>query len=172
MMAARELRTERLLLRQFRPGDIDALAAMCADPEVMRYLGPNGEILSREDAWRQMAMLVGHWQLRGFGMWAVEELETGLFIGRIGLHYPEGWPDRELGWALSRMFWSRGFASEAARAVAEHAFRDLGWEHLISLILPGNTRSIGLAERLGFKPAGTALVRGAQLLVYRLEAGS
>ncbi len=61
------LETDRLLLRPFCETDIEAYAAMCADPEVMRYVGERS-VLSRDDAWRQMAMLVGHWQLRGFGM--------------------------------------------------------------------------------------------------------
>jgi RimJ/RimL family protein N-acetyltransferase len=89
------IETPRLLLRPFRDTDIEAYAAMCADPEVMRYVGERGP-LSRGDAWRQMAMLVGHWQLRGFGMWAVEERATGAFLGRVGLHFPDGWPDREV----------------------------------------------------------------------------
>ena len=164
------LRTDRLLLRPFRADDIDAYAAMCADPEVTRYLSATGEPLSRADAWRQMAMFCGHWELRGYGMWAAEELQTGDFVGRIGLHYPEGFPDRELGWAISRRFWGQGLASEAARAAADHAFGALGWDHLISLILPGNTRSIRVAERLGSHPAGLATVHGIEHLVYRLDA--
>ena len=164
------LQTERLSLRQFRPDDIDAYAAMCADPEVMRYLSPSGGVLSREDAWRQMAMFAGHWQLRGFGMWVAEERQTGRMVGRIGLHYPEGWPDRELGWALSRQFWGQGLASEGARAAADHAFRELGWTHLISLIRPANVRSIRVAQRLGARPEGVALVRGVEHLSYRLDS--
>jgi RimJ/RimL family protein N-acetyltransferase/catechol 2,3-dioxygenase-like lactoylglutathione lyase family enzyme len=164
------LETERLRLRPFGPEDADAYADMCADPELMRYLSATGEVLSREDAWRQMAMFVGHWQLRGFGMWAVEERETRTFVGRIGLHYPDGWPDRELGWALRRRFWGQGLASEGARAAADYAFRQLGWTHLISLILPGNARSIRVAERLGAARSGVANVRGAEHLVYRLAA--
>jgi len=165
-----ELRTTRLLLRQFREDDLDAYAAMCADPEVMRYLSADGDVLTREDAWRQMAMLLGHWQLRGFGMWAVEELRTGRLVGRVGLHYPESWPDRELGWALSRPFWGRGLATEAARAAAEHAFRDLGWTHLVHLMLPDNSRPIKVAERLGSRPAGVVTVHGLEHVVYRLDA--
>ena len=134
---------------------------------MMRYIST---VLSREDAWRLMAMLAGHWQLRGFGMWAAEERETGRFVGRIGLHYPEGWPDRELGWALSRQFWGQGLATEAARAAGDYAFRELGWSHLISLIMPGNARSIRVAERLGATADGVAVVRGAEYLVYRLAS--
>jgi RimJ/RimL family protein N-acetyltransferase len=167
-----ELLTRRLLLRQFRAEDIDAYAAMCADPEVMRYLSVTGRPLSRADAWRQMALFSGHWQLRGFGMWVAEEQQTGRFVGRVGLHYPEGFPDRELGWAICRPFWGQGLASEAARAAAGHAFRTLGWSHLISLILPGNTRSIRLAERLGARPAGVATVQEIEHLVYRLDSAA
>jgi RimJ/RimL family protein N-acetyltransferase len=141
---------------------------MCADPEVMRHLSPTGEPLSREDAWRQMAFFAGHWTLRGYGMWAAEELATGTFVGRIGLHYPEGWPDRELGWALARRFWGRGFASEGASAAAGHAFEQLGWDHVINLMLPGNHRSIKVAERLGSCRVGTTELRGQNHLVYRL----
>ncbi len=169
-MPVLELRTRRLLLRPFRAEDVDAYAAMCADPEVMRYLSAAGQPLSRAEAWRQMAMFSGHWQLRGFGTWVVEEADGGTFVGRVGLHYPEGFPDRELGWAICRRFWGRGLASEAARAVADHAFRTLGWDHVISLILPGNARSIKLAERLGAVPAGVATVQEIEHLVYRLDA--
>lgn len=164
------LQTERLLLRAFSDADLDAYAAMCADAEVMRYLSVTGALLSREDAWRQMALFAGHWALRGFGMWAVEERESGRFIGRVGLHQPEGWPDRELGWSLARPAWGRGYATEAARAAADYAFRTLRWSHLIHLILPGNDRSIRVAGRLGARPAGTDIVRGVTQLVYRLES--
>ena len=93
------LETSRLRLRQFAESDLDDYASMCADPEVMRYVGDRGP-LSRDDTWRQLAMLVGHWALRGYGMWAVEELGSGAFVGRVGLHYPEGWPEPEIGWAI------------------------------------------------------------------------
>jgi RimJ/RimL family protein N-acetyltransferase len=164
------LETDRLRLRPFRQADLDDYAAMCADPEVMRYLSPGGAPMSREDAWRQMALFAGHWHLRGFGLWAAEERGTGRFVGRVGLHYPEGWPDREVGWTLSRQFWGQGLATEAARASADHAFRELGWSHLISLILPGNARSIRVAERLGARPAEAVVLRGVEHLVYRLES--
>ena len=88
----------------FRESDLDAYAEMCGDPEVMRYLG-DGHRFSRAEAWRNMALVIGHWQLRGFGLWAVEEKRTELCVGRVGCWQPEGWPGLEVGWALRRQFW-------------------------------------------------------------------
>src|SRR5690348_9308151 len=95
-----ELTTARLRFRAFGESDLDAYAAIMADPEVTRFLG-TPEPMSRADAWRQMAMFLGHWVLRGFGLWAVEELESGRLIGRIGCHYPEGFPGFEVGYTRS-----------------------------------------------------------------------
>ena len=163
------LETERLVLRPFRQADIDAYAELCADPMVMKFLNATGSPISRADAWRQMAMYLGHWELRGFGTWAVVERATEEFVGRVGLHYPEGWPDRELGWTIASKFWGKGYASEAARAAIGHAFGTLGWTHLVSLIHPDNHRSARLAERLGYHVHGTAEVIGLRLTLYRLD---
>lgn len=161
------LKTERLVLRMLREDDLDEYAAMAADPKVTRYLGDGGT-LSRADAWRQMAMILGHWQLRGYGMWAVEEISTGRLAGRIGFFNPEGWPGFELGWTLAREFWGRGYATEGARAALEYGFTGMNRERVISLIRPTNTPSICVAERLGEKPDGTVELSGREALVYTL----
>jgi RimJ/RimL family protein N-acetyltransferase len=69
---------------------------MFAEPEVARFLTPNGQPMTRADAWRSLAIQIGHWQLRGFGMFAVIERATNDFVGRIGPLQPEGWPDLKL----------------------------------------------------------------------------
>jgi len=162
------LETERLLLRAFRAEDFEPYAAICADPEVMRYLG-EGRPLSRSDAWRQMAMILGHWRLRGYGLWAVEERATGTLVGRIGFFEPEGWPDFELGWMLGRHAWGKGYATEGARRALAYAFTELGRDHLISLIRPGNDPSIRVAERLGETLRGQTELFGHPALVYGID---
>jgi RimJ/RimL family protein N-acetyltransferase len=141
------LETTRLLLRQFRESDLDQYAAICSDAEVMRYLG--GKPHSRAETWRTMAMVLGHWQLRGYGMWAAEERSSGLLVGRVGFNHHEGWPGFEIGWTLGRPYWGKGYATEGARSALKYAFTDLGQKHVISLIHPENTASIRVAERLG-----------------------
>jgi RimJ/RimL family protein N-acetyltransferase len=141
------LETERLRLRPFTEDDLDDYTSMCADPEVMRFLG--GKPWTRMEAWRHMATMLGHWQLRGHGLWAVEERATGRFVGRVGSIEPVGWPGFEIGWTLVRSAWGKGYATEAASRALEYAFSDLGREHVISLIHPENTASVAVARRIG-----------------------
>jgi RimJ/RimL family protein N-acetyltransferase len=143
-----ELETERLRLRALRADDLDAYARMYADPEVMRFL-EQGAPLDRAAAFRSMALHLGHWQLRGYGQWALEDRGTGQFIGRAGLWQPEGWPGLEIGWILGRDAWGHGYATEAGQAAIDYAFDVLHAGEIISLIRPENTGSIRVAERLG-----------------------
>ncbi len=162
------LETERLRLRMFREDDLEPYAAICADPEVMRYLA-DGKPLTRPEAWRQMAMILGHWQLRGYGLWAVEERTTGALIGRLGFFQPEGWPGFELGWMLRRASWGLGYATEGAGRAIAHAFTEMRRARLISLIRPGNLASIRVAERLGERLEGRTELFGHEALVYALD---
>ena len=160
-----KLETERLLLRKFNEEDFEDYARMCADTEVMRYLG-EGKPLTRLEAWQQMALIVGHWQLRGYGLWAVEEKSSGELVGRIGFYNPEGWPGFELGWTLAREAWGKGYATEGARRALRYAFNDLGREKVISLIHTDNLASIRVAERLGEKLEGRTELFGHEVLIY------
>lgn len=163
------LETGRLILRPFTAADAPAYAAMNADPDVARYLG-NGSALSAEDAWRHMAMLIGHWQLRGFGMWAVAELERPeLLVGRVGAHQPEGWPEFEIGWALARSYWGRGYATESASAAMRYAFDVLERPRVVSLIHKSNTRSRAVAERLGERLSGEWVSGERRADIYEID---
>lgn len=171
-MKVPELRTERLLLRGWSDGDLDGLASIYADVETVRWVGsPDGK--NREETWRHMAYLVGHWALRGFGLWAVEELDSGALVGQIGLLFPEGWPGLEVGWVVARPHWGKGYAPEAARASMRWARDELGATHLISLIADDNERSARVAEKLGMAVEGRALVLGQyDLRVFGRNLGS
>ena len=153
----------------WREDDFEAYARICADPEVMRYLNKEGKPLTRLQAWQHMAYLIGHWHLRGYGHWAVEEKANGKLVGRIGFLNPVGWPDFEIGWTLGREYWGRGYAIEGARRALEYAFTELDRKHVVSLILPGNQGSIKVAERLGEKFEGGAEVGGLDVLVYGID---
>lgn len=161
------LETDRLTLRMFRESDLDAYAAMCADPEVMEFLGPGP--MNRSEAWRNMAMVLGHWALRGFGMWAVEERASGELIGRVGCWRPEGWPGMEIGWTLRRASWGFGFATEAARAALDVALGELGQSHVISMIDRDNAASARVARRLGMRLEGRGEVMGRRVDVYGIR---
>jgi RimJ/RimL family protein N-acetyltransferase len=141
--------TERLILRPWRPEDAERHAEMLADPGTARFIAPYGKPLSAMEAWRIMAVIVGHGALRGYTMFAVEEKATGLWVGRIGPWWPEGWPGLELGWALHPDARGKGFATEGARAALDWTFRTLKPDEVVSIIEPENAASIAVAERIG-----------------------
>jgi RimJ/RimL family protein N-acetyltransferase len=159
------LETERLVLRMFREDDFEAYARIFGDPDVARYLG-TGKPLDRWEAWRNMVFHIGHWSLRGYGMWAVEEKDSGHLVGRVGAFYPEGWPGFEVGWALARECWGKGYATESARRALASAFTELGRDHVISMIYPENVASIRVAERIGERLEGKTELFGHGVLVY------
>jgi RimJ/RimL family protein N-acetyltransferase len=163
------LETQRLRLRPFRATDVEDYAALYADPEVLRYLGSGPEPWDPGRSWRHMAFVVGHWQLRGAGMWAVEQKETGAFMGVIGFAAPAGWPGFELAWILARRWWGNGYATEGARAALVYAFTVLGKDRIISLIHPENQASIRVAERIGERLQGRIHHFGREMLCYGLD---
>ena len=162
-----ELLTERLQLRMFRPEDFEAHADISADPEVMRHIRAGA--LSRNDAWWQLARYMGHWQLRGYGLWAVAERATGQLVGHIGFLNAEGGHGFEMGWALARNAWGKGYALEGTRAAVQHAFTVLNRDHIACLIRPDNIRSIRVAERLGATPEGEVEASGVRNLVFGIR---
>lgn len=151
--------------------DFEAHAAICGDPEVMKYIR---DPLSRADSWWQIAKYVGHWQFRGYGFWGVFERETGRLVGHLGFLDPGGGHGFELGWALARSAWGRGYAFEGARAAVEHAFTVLARERIVCLIHPENARSIRVAERLGASLEKEIEESGKLLLLFAISrrAGS
>lgn len=165
LAAAQTHETARLRLRLVAGRDLDALAAMYADPEAMRYLG-EGKTLTRAETWRAIAGMLGHWALRGYGMWAIELKATGEMIGRAGFIDPEGWPEFELGWQVARSHWGNGYAPEAASFALGYARSVLARRRVASFIRPGNAPSIRVAEKLGMLPEGPIDLLGGPVIRY------
>lgn len=142
------IETERLILREIDPErDFDDWAHAMADEGTVRYLGLKP--MNRAEAWRSMAMAIGHWCIRGYGFFSLEHKVTGEWVGRVGPWFPEGWPAPEVGWTISPRHLRKGYATEAGLAAIDFAFNTLGWSSVIHCIMDGNVPSVGVAEKLG-----------------------
>jgi RimJ/RimL family protein N-acetyltransferase len=145
-----ELRTERLLLRQWLDADREAFACMNQDPLVMEHYPA---LLSRAESDAGIDRIQAHFAKHGFGLWAAEVRETGAFIGYIGLAVPRFeaafTPCIEIGWRLAHEYWGKGLATEGARAAVRCAFGDLGLAEIVSFTVPANVRSRRVMEKLG-----------------------
>ena len=173
------IRTKRLVLRPWRDSDREAFAALNADPAVREHF-PG--LMTREDSDGFVDRIEAHWDTDGWGLWAVEVREHGQFIGFVGLSEPSFeahfTPCTEIGWRLARSSWGRGYATEAARACLDFAFRSLGLPEVVAFTVPANARSRAVMERLGMRhdaagdfdhprlPAGHPLQRH---VLYRLR---
>lgn len=152
-----ELASERLLLRQWLPEDLEPFAAFSADPEAMRYF-PATHTREQSDALaREFARAIDE---RGWGFWAVEVRDGPSFIGFVGLTEPSFdahfTPAVEVGWRLGREHWGRGYATEAARAAVQYGFGELNLNEIVAITVPANIRSRRVMDRLGmtYDPAG------------------
>ncbi len=154
--------TERLLLLPLGPEHAAELAGMYADPEVSRFVGgPDLDPVGQADRFR------AEWDEHGWGQSAVLAKTDGRLLGRVGLHPWARWGEVELGYALRRDAWGRGYAQEAARAWL--AWSVGRFEHLIAVIDPANGASIRTATALGFSPDRHEDVDGRDLAVYRRD---
>jgi RimJ/RimL family protein N-acetyltransferase len=153
-----QVETERLILRRWQPGDLDAYLTIWAEPGVRNQLWPDGEP-GPEDLASRFQHQLGHWRKHGFGLWHALDRATDESAGWIGAWYPDFIPELigeiEIGWTLRRPFWGRGLATEGARVAVETAATHLDPPRLISIISPGNERSIAVATRLGMERAAT-----------------
>ena len=159
--------TERLRLRPFTEDDLDALHAMWSHPEVGPWVG--GVHAVRTQSVEELAEHLRHQRRHGFAFWAVEERAGGRLVGEVGLMLFESrGPEIETGWCLTREAWGRGYAREAAAKWLEIGFGELGFDRVIAVIVPGNDRSIRVAEALGMRRAGMREAYGREHLVFEL----
>ncbi|WP_224813629.1 GNAT family N-acetyltransferase [Hasllibacter sp. MH4015] len=158
------LKTSHLTLRGPEASDFPAFRDYFASDRSIHTGGPKDE----RQAWILFAAELGHWHLHGFGMWTVEA--DGTPVGLVGCWFPQGWPEREIGWLIWEDYEGRGFAFEAACAARAHCYGPFGWDTAVSYIHRDNARSIALAERLGCTRDDTARHPNAEALVYRHPA--
>ena len=142
-----QLESDRLLLRQFQDDDWEDMHEYYSDDLATTFTYKRG--LDEGETWRTMCSMIGHWQLRGFGPYAVEEKASGKVMGTVGFWYPNDWPEAEIKWGLARQFWGKGFAREAAGMVHAAGLEHLPGVALISLIHNDNKASIGVALSIG-----------------------
>lgn len=145
-----ELRTERLRMRRWRPGDRKPFAAMNADERVMEHFPAP---LSASESDRMLELIESGFDARGYGLWAVELLDDGALCGFVGLNPAPSVmpfsPAVEVGWRLVTRFWGMGIATEAARAAVRFGFEEIGLEEIVSFAVASNRRSRAVMERLG-----------------------
>ncbi|MFB9830792.1 GNAT family N-acetyltransferase [Actinoallomurus acaciae] len=165
------LETKRLLMRPLTGDDFADYAAMMADPQVAGGLAESVGT-SPADAWRSLALFIGHREIRGYSHWALVEKATGRFVGRAGPWRPHGFPGLGVGWCLAREHWGRGYATEAARASLSYCFGELRAPEVVSVILPGNVRSIAVAERIGHRHLRDVQYGGRTVHLYGQRARS
>jgi ribosomal-protein-alanine N-acetyltransferase len=139
------LETKRLILRAPQESDFAAECDFFASGASRFVGGPK----KPHETWRSLAMMMGHWAFRGYGFWALEDKQTRTYQGRVGLWFPHGWFEREIGWSLMPHGQGRGFATEAAEAARTYAYDTLKWDTAISQIAPQNDPSKAVARRLG-----------------------
>ena len=166
------LETARLILRELEPADEDALTAMFADPDVMRWIGTGG-IRTRDDARRTIERERERYTERGWGEWATCLRATGETIGLCGLIL---WPDLdgveelEVAYLLARDAWGQGYATEAASAIRDFAMRELGRERLVSLVYHDNVASAAVARKTGMSWEKDVAFSGVTVAMYSLRA--
>ncbi|MCB1445627.1 MAG: GNAT family N-acetyltransferase [Rhizobiaceae bacterium] len=164
------LDTPRLIVRAHRPDDFDAYCALWADPDVVRFIG--GAVFSREACWSRFLRHAGHWHHLGFGFLAVEDRETGRFVGEAGFHEmrrelaPSIEGTLEAGWALMPAFHGHGYGFEAMRALVGWADEAFPGRRMTAIIEPDNAPSIRVARRLGFSAFADTVYHGVPVTLF------
>ena len=163
------LETERLRLRPLRRDDVDAYyEGISRDPDVMRYL-PGGIPRQRSDAEWVVNYFIRHAELHSFGVWGVEERESGRLIGHAGLEYIPGADDVEIAYTLAKAYWGKGYATEAAHASITYGFESLNLPEIYALAFPENTASQNVMHKIGMVDQGISdKYYGLELACYRL----
>ena len=162
------LQTERLILRAPGEADLPAITAFRASDRTAFIGGPKDAM----QVWDGFLMQIGHWALRGYGWWIIEDRATGTVAGRTGVSFRPNYPEPELGWHIFDGFEGQGYAFEAALAARRHAQTAMGLGPLISMIDPENIRSLALAKRIGATFERMGEIDGQVCQIWRHPGGA
>jgi ribosomal-protein-alanine N-acetyltransferase len=162
------LQTARLILRPLGEDDLDDLAALHADPDVVRHL-TGGRPRTREQMQERLRAVADHWRKHGFGMWAVLDREDGRFVGHCGVGYLHDLPDAELAYTFAPRYWGRGLATEAVSAVLRHAFAVVGLPRVVGVAVVENVASQRVMVKVGMTLQGPYEYDGKKALMYAIE---
>ncbi len=162
------IETARLLLRPFTMEDVQAYAAIRANPRVMRFFPPTGETPT-ESARRLVGHFMGHWRDTGYGPWAALDKSSGRFLGHLGLRFLPEFGETEVLYMLDDAVWGRGYATEGAAAARDFAFDRLGLKRIMAIALPENRASTRVMEKIGLRYERMAPFRGRMLAYYALD---
>jgi RimJ/RimL family protein N-acetyltransferase len=157
------LETKRLILRGPEPEDYPNFKATFASYRSRFMGGP----LNAYETWMLYAAEIGHWNIRGYGMWMIHDKETDETLGMAGGWFPAKWPEREIAWIIWPDKAGHGYALESTHAVRRYFYNELGWDGAVSYIDPKNLDSIRLAERLGAVKDKSAPSVDGHDVVYR-----
>jgi ribosomal-protein-alanine N-acetyltransferase len=166
-------RTKRLVVRTFGEADREALVALACDPVVMRYIGRAGGgrgERTREEAEAMFERLLERGQTNPYSMWAVTERHEDDLIGWCGMQDLPGSTDIEIGWIFDALYWGRGYATEAGRAVLAYGFDRLALERIVAVAMPENVKSTNVMRRLGMRDCGIARFYGRELAHFSVTA--
>lgn len=159
------IETERLILRPLTVEDLEDFMELQDQPEVA--WGTTS--YTREQALRRLGANELEWSERGHGLMAIRERGTDRFLGRLGLRYWPQFDEVEAGWALRVEDWGHGYATEAGRAVVRWGFAHLPLDYITAMIMPENSRSLGVANRLGFARLRDDVLLGRPIIVHALH---
>lgn len=161
------LETARLILRPFAADDLDALAEINRDPQVIRFIG-DGAPQSKEKTATRLNEYLEHGRRHAFALWAAIEKTTGEMVGFCGLQFLENTAEVEVGYRLARRVWGMGLATEAAVASLRYGFYELKLDRIVAVIHPENVASQRVVEKIGLTYEKVAHYYGMNLKYYAI----
>lgn len=162
------LETERLIIRPFTEDDIDDVFEMRSDPDLMRYI--RAPQIERHQAQEWIKLITSRWEEDGIGFCALIGRENEEFVGWCGLWILKETNEIEIGYAIKRDLWGKGYATESARRILKYAFEDLGLSRVVGVAFPENSGSIGVMKKLGMKYVGIGSFYDGQLVQYAITS--